>query len=838
MVIVPSLPASFSSQSGSAIEQVKGSAIPGNANGSSITNSSFHTDILGSRITGYVATGNSTVPINKKVGSLSVVITLKYQDQAGLNSYLQELQDPSSPFYHHYLTHREFVQRYSPPAEVYNSLNKYLASRGFDTKTYSDRVSVGVSGSASQFDSLFHTSIMNVKKGNSTFYAPVKPVSLGWQYHGAISNVAGLSDEHTAQISPLFTGPSGSEVLFGSDLQAAYQLDKLYQARGYPTNETVATILWSGAYNGSSVAPFVPSDISYYFSHNLPPGEPEPVFYGLPVGGAPLPGPSAKNDSTRANYESTLDLEMAGSTAPGATLVEVYGPSPTMSYLDQAFAEILNPNYNTTLDNALSHVTAISNSWGGGDSYDSSWVQYEQESAARGITVLASSGDNGNTGNPAPGFPATVGYDSYGTLAVGGTQTSVAGNASNDGTGTTGIASQSVWYNSPSSGDGSQGGVSSVYSEPSWQLNSPDANGVITGNSTITGVQSGRGTPDVAAVGANMWMYMSTYSYGTGYYELWGTSVASPLDAGLIATMDHYTGSMEGFMNPLIYSLGQDQFQGLYNGPPPFYWIYNGSNGEFSSARGYNLVDGWGSINAYNLILAEQSFESVTLTESGLPSGTRWYVNLTNGQSFSSTSNSISLSEPSGTYGYTASSENGRLVPSSPAGQFSVNGSPVSLGVTFQGRSYSVVFSETGLPPPYEWYVNLSNGLSSGPISSSSYTASLPNGTYSYTVSSGNKSYSPGISSGSFTVQGAAMTVPPVSFSEVRYTFTFNEINLKPGMTWYLNVSGQHSSGPVSSTSYSLKLPNGTYSYTAASTDKRYVPSPSYGTATVNGGPG
>lgn len=208
MVIVPSLPASFSSQSGSAIEQVKGSAIPGNANGSSITNSSFHTDILGSRITGYVATGNSTVPINKKVGSLSVVITLKYQDQAGLNSYLQELQDPSSPFYHHYLTHREFVQRYSPPAEVYNSLNKYLASRGFDTKTYSDRVSVGVSGSASQFDSLFHTSIMNVKKGNSTFYAPVKPVSLGWQYHGAISNVAGLSDEHTAQISPLFTGPS------------------------------------------------------------------------------------------------------------------------------------------------------------------------------------------------------------------------------------------------------------------------------------------------------------------------------------------------------------------------------------------------------------------------------------------------------------------------------------------------------------------------------------------------------------------------------------------------------------------------------------------------------
>ena len=72
------------------------------------------------------------------------------------------------------------------------------------------------------------------------------------------------------------------------------------------------------------------------------------------------------------------------------------------------------------------------------------------------------------------------------------------------GTGTTGIKNQSVWYGSPSAGDGTEGGVSAIFKEPSWQLNSNDSRSVINKYSSVNNVTSGRGTPDVAAVGANM----------------------------------------------------------------------------------------------------------------------------------------------------------------------------------------------------------------------------------------------------------------------------------------------------------------------------------------------
>ena len=306
--------------------------------------------------------------------------------------------------------------------------------------------------------------------------------------------------------------------VYGSDLQVAYQVNMLF-TKGYPINKTIVTILWSGNNSsGNLVAPFIPSDVYNYFNNTLPQNEPKPKVYGYPIDGAPAPGPSAAFDTTQANFESTLDLEMAGSMAPGATIVEIYGPAPTQNYLDQALATALN---NGSSFPALNNLVAISNSWGGQDTNDTAWMQYEKEAAARGITVLASSGDDGDTNSPAPSFPATMAYNNFGTIAVGGTETTLSGSPSYNGSRTTGIQSQSVRYNEPQQGDGSQGGVSSIFPEPSWQNSSTMARQAIQGNSSITGVSSGRATPDIAADGANMSIYI-TYQGNAGYQTLWG----------------------------------------------------------------------------------------------------------------------------------------------------------------------------------------------------------------------------------------------------------------------------------------------------------------------------
>jgi len=80
---------------------------------------------------------------------------------------------------------------------------------------------------------------------------------------------------------------------------------------------------------------------------------------------------------------------------------------------------------------------------------------------------------------------------------------------------------------------------------------------------------------------------------------------------------------------------------------------------------------------------------TVTFTESGLPSGTIWYVNLSNGQSFSSTTNIITFNEPNGTYSYTISTKDKNYAPVSSSGTFTVNGANVNQAITFKAVTTS-----------------------------------------------------------------------------------------------------------------------------------------------------
>ncbi len=722
---------------------------------------------------------------------LTVMVTLKYRNQQALNTLLGDLQNQNSPMYHKFLTATQFNQLFSPTSSEYFSYVSYFLSHGFSVTTYTDRVSIMLKGTASQFESVFHTTIDNFHANGRTFYAPSSQVSLSIGSQGDIAGIVGLSDQFQPKISPMFTGSGSSQLLYGADMQAAYQLNKIFQAKGYPTTETIATILWSGTdSSGADVAPFVPSDISYYLTHNLPAGEPISTIYGYPINGAPPPGPSAANDQSQANYESTLDLEMAGSAAPGSTVVEVYGPTATEANLDAAFAAILNPSYNTSVNTALSHVVAISNSWGGTDTVDSTWSSYEQQAAARGITVLASSGDGGNTGSAAPSFPATVGYDTYGTLSVGGAAMVLTGSTSTTGSGTTGISTQSVWYNTPSSGDGSQGGVSSSYAEPTWQLYSSDANSVITGASSITGVSSGRGTPDVAGDGANMEIYI-TYSGSSSYQELWGTSIASPLTAGVVADMVHYLGSNEGFMNPLIYKLAQAEYNGSYASQKPFYFISNGSNGDFSANNGYSLAVGWGSINAYSFVLDQSSTSppakyTVTFTESGLPSGTTWSVTL--GGITNSGTGSISFSEPNGTYSYSVGAVSG-YTSSPSSGSLTVNGAAVSQAIAFSKVTTpsSVVVAKVNATSSNIATYNLPEAEEITPGSSSATI------NYVALYLSGSGSVDFGIGTSLWGDNVVPFTSVSVVSSKVWYNTTFSPVTLSAGTDYYLTVEGSGS---------------------------------------------
>ena len=264
-----------------------------------------------------------------------------------------------------------------------------------------------------------------------------------------------------------------------------------------------------------------------------------------------------------------------------------------------------------------------------------------------------------------------------------------------------------------------------------------------------------------------------------------------------------------------------------------------------------NLTAGSFTVNGLSLsesITFSEVLYSLQFTENGLPSGVSWYVNITesNGTTYLSgpiSGSSYSFSLTNGSYTYRIASSNRIYEPSILSSILTVDGSTVSIPVAFSEVLYSVQFTESGLPLGTPWYVNIteSNGTIylSGPIGSGSiYTIKLTNGTYVYSISTSNRIYAPVSSQNSLVVNGSSLQIG-IKIIEVKYNIEFKETGLPSGVSWYVNITESNDtlylSGPISGSSYSFSLTNGSYKYTIASSNKIYAPTLISATFTVDG---
>jgi YVTN family beta-propeller protein len=202
---------------------------------------------------------------------------------------------------------------------------------------------------------------------------------------------------------------------------------------------------------------------------------------------------------------------------------------------------------------------------------------------------------------------------------------------------------------------------------------------------------------------------------------------------------------------------------------------------------------------------------SITFTEGGLPAGTDWSVTLGAVTRMQPTS-SIGFTEPNGTYPYVVGTVPG-WTTAHFTGSVTVNGSPPSETLAWTQTTYSVSFTESGLPVGTQWWVNVTGGPSTS-TRTPSLTFEEPNGTYQFSVATANKSYS--CPAGSVTVHGSASSSLLV-FSYVTYTVTFTPTGL-PSMTpWSVTFHGVPRSGVGDLTFPGIG--NGTYSFTIGSVE-------------------
>ncbi|HYA10261.1 MAG TPA: hypothetical protein VEH10_01095, partial [Thermoplasmata archaeon] len=208
----------------------------------------------------------------------------------------------------------------------------------------------------------------------------------------------------------------------------------------------------------------------------------------------------------------------------------------------------------------------------------------------------------------------------------------------------------------------------------------------------------------------------------------------------------------------------------------------------------------------------------VTFTETGLPSGTEWFVNISGGGSHSSITATIAFSEPNGTYDYTIGTANTSY--KAAPGAFGVSGAAVGKSVAFTLVTYSLTFTETGVPTGLTWYLNLSDGQR---FSSTTTTISFtePNGSYGYMFGA-TPQFPKWFSAlpGTAVVHGAAVAVA-VAFTEVRQVI-LTEKGLPTGMEWWANFTGGYSFSSTATTML-FYMPAGTWTYTLMAADHDYA---------------
>jgi subtilase family serine protease len=507
-----------------------------------------------------------------------------------LKAAVAAIAEPGSATYGKYLTPAQFRAQYQPTDATVKAVKQWLKSQ--DLKVAGVEPAgryLTVTGTTAAVEAAFATTLHQYTKGDESFQAPTATASVPDSIAADVLAVSGLDTaSHTMSPKAAADAPPPAGFAnarpcsaFYGQVAAKYQADFKtplpafmgktipYAPCGYQPAQFRAAYEGNVDVNGAGqtvgvvdayAAPTIEQDADTYATRHG-----DPAFAaGQFSQNVPAKFTNQKLCDPSGWYgEETLDVEAVHAMAPAAG-VRYYG---VKSCLNQDFPDTLD----TVVDEDL--VSIVSNSYGDLEANENpdDVAANEQaflQGAMEGITFFFSSGDNGDevaaTGTLQPDYPASDPY----VTSVGGTSTGIAQDGS--------LSFQTGWgtqkYSLSADGKswtpvgflyGAGGGYSSLFNRPSYQ------------DKTITSGQ--RAYPDVA-MDADPTTGMlvgetQTFPSGVAYgeYRIGGTSLASPLMAGLEALTQQSGGARLGFINPALYKAGKNRPQ-LFNdvtGPGP-----------------------------------------------------------------------------------------------------------------------------------------------------------------------------------------------------------------------------------------------------------------------------
>ena len=457
-----------------------------------------------------------------------------------------------------YLSREEFASAYGARLQDTAAVRRFAEQYGLAVLSESRaRRSVILGGTVRAFSAAFGTVLEHWQHAGGTYRCRTGTLTIPGELDGVVLGVFGLDNRPQAK--------AHFRVRKRLNAQAAavsYSPVQVAEAYDFPTGvdgngQCIGLVELGGGYNTQ--------DLQTFFGGL---GIAVPTVTAVSVDGATN---SPTGNSNGPDAEVELDIEVSGAVASGAQLAVYFAPNTDAGFLDAVTTAIHDTNLKPSI---------VSISWGGPES---SWTQQAMDSfnsacedaATLGVTLFASSGDDGSSdgvssGTPTVDFPASSPY----VTGCGGTTLDLSGET---------ITEEEVWNDLSENEGATGGGVSETFAIPSFQSNAdvPKApNGFV-----------GRGVPDVAG----------DADPNTGYnvvvdgqqLVIGGTSAVGPLWAGLLALINQSLGKNAGYINPLLYTA---------NAESAMHEITVGNNGAYSAGPGWNACTGLGSPDGTKLM--------------------------------------------------------------------------------------------------------------------------------------------------------------------------------------------------------------------------------------------
>ena len=365
--------------------------------------------------------------------------------EEALRTIIDQLHDPKSANFHHWLTPQQFGENYGLGQADTELIQRWLESHGFTVnQIYPNRMMVDFSGTAGQVRESFHTEMHRLLVNGETHIANMSDPRIPAALAPAVKGIVSLNDfrPHTMMkrvphgegigvtfgpncgfLTGLRDSSTNCEALMPADLATIYNLGAVFSAGITGKGQTIVVIEDEDAY---SLGDWNSFRKVAGLSRTYPYGAISQTHPAPPSGTNNCTDPGDLNDTT--DDEVAIDMEWASAAAPNAA-IQVAVCNDTGSTFGGLIAleNLLNAANASTTGPAIVSISYGESESQNGATQNAAYNATYQQGVTEGVSIFVSSGDEGPASSNADGADATRGITVSGftstpyNISVGGT---------------------------------------------------------------------------------------------------------------------------------------------------------------------------------------------------------------------------------------------------------------------------------------------------------------------------------------------------------------------------------------------------------------------------------